>query len=58
MLILPKYDVLLTMLLLLCLVPVGAFGVSALLAPTSQGAEKRATYESGIEPMGEAWCAS
>nr|YP_010933526.1 subunit 3 of NADH-plastoquinone oxidoreductase [Streptosarcina costaricana]WKT08968.1 subunit 3 of NADH-plastoquinone oxidoreductase [Streptosarcina costaricana] len=55
MLILPGYDSLLIFFVILCLIPIAAFSVSGLLAPSSQSAEKRTTYESGIEPMGEAW---
>lgn len=40
---------------ILCLVPPTAVAISWLVAPRSSGAEKRTTYESGIEPMGEAW---
>ena len=40
---------------LLCLVPPAAVAISWFIAPQTKGAEKRTTYESGIEPMGEAW---
>jgi NAD(P)H-quinone oxidoreductase subunit 3 len=36
-------------------VPVLAFTVSGLIAPPNPSPEKITTYESGIEPMGEAW---
>nr|YP_010932373.1 subunit 3 of NADH-plastoquinone oxidoreductase [Hormidiella parvula]WKT06011.1 subunit 3 of NADH-plastoquinone oxidoreductase [Hormidiella parvula] len=55
MLTLPGYNPLLLFFAILCLIPVGAFAVSGVLAPSSKSAEKRTTYESGIEPMGEAW---
>ena len=32
-----------------------AFFISGVLAPISKGPEKLSTYESGIEPMGDAW---
>jgi NAD(P)H-quinone oxidoreductase subunit 3 len=37
------------------LIPILAFNVSDLIAPKSQSPEKKTTYESGIEPMGESW---
>ncbi|KAK4362680.1 hypothetical protein RND71_017921 [Anisodus tanguticus] len=37
------------------LVPILAFFISGVLAPISNGPEKLSTYESGIEPMGDAW---
>ena len=40
---------------ILCLVPPTVIAISGLFVPRSEGAEKRTTYESGIEPMGEAW---
>lgn len=42
-------------LLIASLVPVLAIGTSSLVAPSSKAAEKRTSYESGIEPMGESW---
>ncbi|CAL5362776.1 unnamed protein product [Camellia sinensis] len=32
-----------------------AFFISGVLAPISKGPEKLSSYESGIEPMGDAW---
>ena len=32
-----------------------AFLISGILAPISKGPEKLSSYESGIEPMGDAW---
>ncbi|KAG5570951.1 hypothetical protein H5410_060717 [Solanum commersonii] len=37
------------------LVPILAFFISGVLAPISKGQEKLSTYESSIEPMGDAW---
>jgi len=37
-----------------CLVPILALSTSRLLRPQGIGPERRTTYESGIEPMGEA----
>ncbi|WOL01117.1 NADH-plastoquinone oxidoreductase subunit 3 [Canna indica] len=31
------------------------FAISGVLAPVSEGPEKLSSYESGIEPMGDAW---
>lgn len=50
-----NHDAFVVLLTILCFVPSAAVGISWLLAPKSEGAEKRTTYESGIEPMGEAW---
>lgn len=37
------------------LIPILAFFISGVLAPISKGTEKLSSYESGIEPIGEAW---
>ena len=37
------------------MIPVLAFLISGILAPISKGPEKLSSYESGIEPMGDAW---
>jgi NAD(P)H-quinone oxidoreductase subunit 3 len=37
-----------------CLIPFGALSISSLVRPKGIGPERRTTYESGIEPMGEA----
>ena len=56
MLILPKYESFWVFLLIASLIPVLAMTSSAFLAPKSiQNPEKRTSYESGIEPMGESW---
>ena len=36
-------------------IPILVFWISGLLAPVSEGPEKLSSYESGIEPMGDAW---
>nr|YP_010961097.1 NADH-plastoquinone oxidoreductase subunit 3 [Trachydium souliei]WNH39362.1 NADH-plastoquinone oxidoreductase subunit 3 [Trachydium souliei] len=35
--------------------PILAFFISGVLAPINKGPEKFSSYESGIEPMGNAW---
>ena len=40
--------------LIACLIPFGALSLSSLVRPKGVGPERRTTYESGIEPMGEA----
>ena len=42
-------------LLIASLVPLLAVGISSFIAPNNKAPEKRTTYESGIEPMGESW---
>jgi NAD(P)H-quinone oxidoreductase subunit 3 len=53
--LLPEYDSFWALLFIAALVPVLAFNISSFIAPNSQSPEKRTTYESGIEPMGESW---
>nr|YP_010383616.1 NADH-plastoquinone oxidoreductase subunit 3 [Crepidomanes minutum]UEQ13193.1 NADH-plastoquinone oxidoreductase subunit 3 [Crepidomanes minutum] len=55
MFLLPKYDSFWIFLLLSVLVPYLAFSVSRLVAPIHEGPERLTSYESGIEPKGEAW---
>jgi len=52
---LPNYDFFLGLLIVACLIPILALTLSGLLRPKNGGPEKYTTYESGIEPMGEAW---
>jgi NAD(P)H-quinone oxidoreductase subunit 3 len=53
---LPKYEYFWVFLLISSIIPVLAITVSSLVAPsTSKTPEKRTSYESGIEPMGESW---
>ncbi len=49
------YDYLLVFLLVCSVVPIAALSLSALLRPKGTGAERRTSYESGMEPQGEAW---
>uniref|UniRef100_A0A8A4YSX6 NAD(P)H-quinone oxidoreductase subunit 3, chloroplastic n=11 Tax=Gaultheria TaxID=13538 RepID=A0A8A4YSX6_9ERIC len=55
MFLLYEYDIFWTFLLISSLIPFLAFFISGVLAPLSKGPEKLSIYESGIEPMGEAW---
>jgi NAD(P)H-quinone oxidoreductase subunit 3 len=56
MFLLPKYNSFFIFLLIASFIPILTFSISKILAPTSiQGPEKLASYESGIEPMGDAW---
>lgn len=55
MFVLSGYEYFLGFLLIAGLVPVLALGGSALVRPRRQGAERRTTYESGMEPIGGAW---
>ncbi|WP_299414507.1 photosynthetic/respiratory NAD(P)H-quinone oxidoreductase subunit C [Acaryochloris sp. IP29b_bin.148] len=49
------YEYLLGFLLLCSLVPALALSASKVLRPSNQGAVRRTTYESGMEPVGGAW---
>nr|YP_010132502.1 NADH-plastoquinone oxidoreductase subunit 3 [Geranium sibiricum]YP_010382198.1 NADH-plastoquinone oxidoreductase subunit 3 [Geranium thunbergii]QQD90193.1 NADH-plastoquinone oxidoreductase subunit 3 [Geranium sibiricum]UED15704.1 NADH-plastoquinone oxidoreductase subunit 3 [Geranium thunbergii] len=55
MFLLYEYDIFWVFLLISSLIPILAFLISGVLAPISEGPEKLSSYESGIEPMGEAW---
>jgi len=55
MFILDGYDGFLTLLIISLLIPILALTFSKLIRPKAGGAIQRTTYESGIEPMGEAW---
>nr|YP_010046301.1 NADH dehydrogenase subunit 3 [Acanthus ilicifolius]QJW33653.1 NADH dehydrogenase subunit 3 [Acanthus ebracteatus]QPG86506.1 NADH dehydrogenase subunit 3 [Acanthus ilicifolius]QYB20536.1 NADH-plastoquinone oxidoreductase subunit 3 [Acanthus ilicifolius] len=55
MFLLYEYDIFWAFLLISSLIPVFAFFISGVLAPIKKGPEKLSTYESGIEPMGNAW---
>jgi NAD(P)H-quinone oxidoreductase subunit 3 len=55
MFLLHEYDILWTFLIISSLIPILAFFISGLLAPVREGPEKLSSYESGIEPMGDAW---
>lgn len=53
--LLPGYTYFWVFLFIALLVPILAFTVSDLLSPKTKSPEKKTTYESGIEPMGESW---
>nr|YP_009970863.1 NdhC [Passiflora costaricensis]YP_010007552.1 NdhC [Passiflora capsularis]QNE88481.1 NdhC [Passiflora costaricensis]QNR06395.1 NdhC [Passiflora capsularis] len=55
MFLLYEYDVFWAFLIISSLIPILAFLISSVLSPISKGPEKRSGYESGIEPMGDAW---
>ena len=55
MMILDGYGSVLAFLVIASLIPVIALSVSKLMRPRGGGPERRTTYESGIEPMGESW---
>jgi NAD(P)H-quinone oxidoreductase subunit 3 len=52
---LQEYDYFWFFLIIASLVPILAFRISGMLAFIRYGPEKLASYESGIEPKGEAW---
>ncbi|KAL3648322.1 hypothetical protein CASFOL_007746 [Castilleja foliolosa] len=55
MFLLYEYDIFWTFLIISSLIPILAFFISGILAPIRKGPEKLSSYESGIEPMGDAW---
>lgn len=55
MFFLSGYEYFLGFLLVCSLVPIVALGASKLLRPKSKSIERRSTYESGVEPFGNAW---
>lgn len=55
MFVLSGYEYLLGFLLVCSLVPIVALGSSKILRPKGTSIERRTTYESGIEPFGNAW---
>ncbi|WP_448560942.1 photosynthetic/respiratory NAD(P)H-quinone oxidoreductase subunit C [Trichothermofontia sp.] len=55
MFVLSGYEYFLGFLIVAGLIPVLALGASALARPRRKGAERRTTYESGMEPIGGAW---
>jgi NAD(P)H-quinone oxidoreductase subunit 3 len=55
MMILDGYGSVLAFLVIASLIPVIALSASKLMRPRGGGPERRTTYESGIEPMGESW---
>nr|AEJ10296.1 NADH-plastoquinone oxidoreductase subunit 3 [Mayaca fluviatilis] len=55
MFLLHEYDIFWALLIISSIIPMLAFFMSGVLAPVKQGPEKLSSYESGIEPMGDAW---
>nr|BEI32562.1 NADH dehydrogenase subunit C [Weissia exserta] len=56
MFLLPKYNSFFIFLLIASLIPILTFSISKIIAPINRkGPEKLTSYESGIEPMGDAW---
>nr|YP_010489188.1 NADH-plastoquinone oxidoreductase subunit 3 [Incarvillea lutea]UWK23444.1 NADH-plastoquinone oxidoreductase subunit 3 [Incarvillea lutea] len=55
MFLLYEYDLFWTFLIISSLIPILAFWISGILAPIRNRPEKLSSYESGIEPMGDAW---
>nr|YP_009262756.1 NADH-plastoquinone oxidoreductase subunit 3 [Ludisia discolor]ANI87421.1 NADH-plastoquinone oxidoreductase subunit 3 [Ludisia discolor]QWX90436.1 NADH-plastoquinone oxidoreductase subunit 3 [Ludisia discolor]UNB13879.1 NADH-plastoquinone oxidoreductase subunit 3 [Ludisia discolor] len=55
MFLLHEYDIFWAFLIISSVIPILAFVISGILAPIRQGPEKLSSYESGIEPLGDAW---
>nr|YP_010286799.1 NADH-plastoquinone oxidoreductase subunit 3 [Hydrocharis dubia]UKT60854.1 NADH-plastoquinone oxidoreductase subunit 3 [Hydrocharis dubia] len=55
MFLLHEYDIFWAFLIISSSIPILAFVISGILAPIREGTEKFSSYESGIEPMGDAW---
>ena len=56
MFLLSKYNSFFIFLLIALFIPILTFSISKIIAPiNSKKPEKLTSYESGIEPMGEAW---
>ncbi|KAL8249461.1 hypothetical protein R6Q59_006329 [Mikania micrantha] len=54
MFLLYEYDLFWAFLIISSLIPILVFFISGFLAPSSKGPEKLSSYESGIEPIGDA----
>nr|YP_010986940.1 NADH dehydrogenase subunit C [Utricularia intermedia]WOL38417.1 NADH dehydrogenase subunit C [Utricularia intermedia] len=50
-----EYNTFWAFLIISIFIPILAFLISGILAPIRKGPEKLSSYESGIEPMGDAW---
>nr|YP_009760292.1 NADH-plastoquinone oxidoreductase subunit 3 [Garcinia gummi-gutta]YP_009861897.1 NADH-plastoquinone oxidoreductase subunit 3 [Garcinia pedunculata]YP_010224469.1 NADH-plastoquinone oxidoreductase subunit 3 [Garcinia subelliptica]YP_010587142.1 NADH-plastoquinone oxidoreductase subunit 3 [Garcinia xanthochymus]QUJ10276.1 NADH-plastoquinone oxidoreductase subunit 3 [Garcinia anomala]UPH83864.1 NADH-plastoquinone oxidoreductase subunit 3 [Garcinia mangostana]QIQ57095.1 NADH-plastoquinone oxid len=50
-----EYDIFWAFIIISSVIPILAFLISRVLSPISKGPEKLSSYESGIEPMGDAW---
>ncbi|CAN6476537.1 unnamed protein product [Victoria cruziana] len=55
MFLLYEYDIFWVFLMISSVIPILSFIISRVLAPISEGPEKLSSYESGIEPIGDAW---
>nr|YP_009433318.1 NADH-plastoquinone oxidoreductase subunit 3 [Zostera marina]YP_010193454.1 NADH dehydrogenase subunit 3 [Zostera nigricaulis]YP_010193625.1 NADH dehydrogenase subunit 3 [Zostera japonica]YP_010205198.1 NADH-plastoquinone oxidoreductase subunit 3 [Chorda filum]YP_010574271.1 NADH dehydrogenase subunit 3 [Zostera muelleri]ATD85228.1 NADH-plastoquinone oxidoreductase subunit 3 [Zostera marina]QZQ52674.1 NADH dehydrogenase subunit 3 [Zostera nigricaulis]QZQ52845.1 NADH dehydrogenase subunit 3 len=55
MFLLYEYDIFWAFIIISSVIPILAFVISGALAPISEGTEKFSSYESGIEPFGDAW---
>nr|YP_009699900.1 NdhC [Hydrostachys polymorpha]QEJ85736.1 NdhC [Hydrostachys sp. CF-2019]QEJ87941.1 NdhC [Hydrostachys polymorpha] len=55
MFLLYEYDIFWTFIIISIILPILIFWISGLLGPINKGPEKLSSYESGIEPMGDAW---
>nr|QUB02010.1 NADH-plastoquinone oxidoreductase subunit 3 [Dichorisandra thyrsiflora] len=55
MFLLHESDIFWAFLIISIVIPILAFVISEVLAPVNEGPEKLSSYESGIEPMGDAW---
>nr|YP_010474686.1 NADH dehydrogenase subunit 3 [Corydalis petrophila]UVH68973.1 NADH dehydrogenase subunit 3 [Corydalis petrophila] len=55
MFLLHEYDIFWAFFIISSVIPILSFRISGGLAPTREGPEKLSSYESGIEPMGDAW---
>nr|WBF92817.1 NADH-plastoquinone oxidoreductase subunit 3 [Bulbophyllum sp. LT-2022a] len=55
MFLLHEYYIFWAFLIISSVIPILAFVISGILAPIREGPEKLSSYESGIEPMGDAW---
>ena len=55
MFLLYEYDIFWAFLIISSAIPVLAFLISGVLSPITKGPEKLSSYESGIEPIGDAW---
>nr|WOC91480.1 NADH-plastoquinone oxidoreductase subunit 3 [Utricularia hispida] len=50
-----EYNIFWAFLIISSFIPIFAFLISGILAPIRKRPEKLSSYESGIEPMGDAW---
>nr|YP_009348358.1 Ndh3 [Euphorbia esula]YP_010223261.1 NADH dehydrogenase subunit C [Euphorbia peplus]QGR23005.1 Ndh3 [Euphorbia kansui]AMC30993.1 NADH dehydrogenase subunit 3 [Euphorbia esula]APY18481.1 Ndh3 [Euphorbia esula]UCL27254.1 NADH dehydrogenase subunit C [Euphorbia peplus] len=55
MFLLYEYDIFWAFLIISSVIPILAFLISGVLSPINTGPEKFSSYESGIEPIGDAW---